>query len=129
MEKKQSNVIKFPSRGRFMTDPVTEEQVASNVNTVKLIHINETLQTVIPLLFSNIEMAGFDLSVDEEEDDSNIKDGTLIVEAVRAILCKYYSLYHPMQDIADQVFYKEEDGVFGIVDKINIEFKKNDEID
>jgi hypothetical protein len=125
MDKKQNNVIKFPTRGRFITDPVTEEQVASNVNMVKHTHVNETLQTVIPLLFSNIEMAGFDLSVDYEEDDSNIKDGTLIVEAVRSILCKYYNLYHPLQDVADQIFYKEEDGVFAIVDNINIEFQKN----
>ena len=72
-----SNVIKFPNQGRVLT----EETVTSNISNVKLVHINETLQTVIPILFSNIEIAGFDLSVDDnDEDDTDIKDGTLIVE-------------------------------------------------
>jgi hypothetical protein len=126
MEKLSDNVIKFPDRGRAM--PMTQEDVTSNVNMVKYTHINETLGAVIPILFSNIEMAGFDLSVgDEDEFDHNIKDGSLIVESVRSILCKYYDMYHPFQDIAEEVFKKEDENVYSIVDSLVIEFKKTNE--
>ena len=124
MEKETGNVIQFPHKGKF---PLSEKQVSSNVNMVKYTHINETLGTIIPILFSNIEIAGFDVSSDEDDFDYNVKDGSLIVESIRSILCKHYGLYHPFQDIADNIFKKENDGGYSIVDNITLEFQKPEE--
>ena len=37
-------------------------------------HINETLSTVVPMLFNNMEIAGFDFSVEDEDDDEDGED-------------------------------------------------------
>ena len=90
---------------------------------VKFNHINETLATVIPMLFTNLELAGFNFSVDEEEDiDYSVKDGSFIVESVRSMLCKYHNIKHPFQDIAEAVFIKNEtDGSFAVTNKLNLD--------
>lgn len=121
-----SNIIQFPNAGRYVSPEImTNEDVLLNVASVKYNHVNETLATVIPILFSNIEMAGFDLSVGDEEDDAMLKDGTFIVEAVRSLLCKYHKIYHPFQDLANESLIKvEEDDTFIIADEIDVTFKK-----
>ena len=122
-----NNVINFPKNKKYVSENVlTQEDVILNVASVKYNHVNETLAAVIPMLFSNIEIAGFDLSSFEDEEDIMIKDGTFIVEAVRSILCKYHGIYHPFQDLAEQSLDRCEDDSFLIVDSINVTFKKDE---
>lgn len=122
-----NNVVKFPIRGKFINNPpeppLNDEDVATGISMVKFNHINETLATVIPMLFTNLELAGFDFSVDEEEDiDYNVKDGSFIVESVRSMLCKFHNIKHPFQDIAEAVFIKDEtDGSFAVTNKLNLD--------
>ena len=60
--------------------------------------------------------------VDEEETFA-IKDGALIIEAIRSILCKHYGIFHPFQPLSEAVFEldPEEEGALKIVDTLNIE--------
>jgi len=119
MENTSNNVIEFPIKN---INIIKHEDVDINMLTVKLNHINETLALVLPLVFNNLELAGFNLEPENEDNnDINIKDGTLIVESLRSLLCKYYGLYHPFQDIADNVFLDDDD--LTITDFINIKFK------
>ena len=54
------------------------------------------------------------------------KDGAFIVESLRAIMCKYYGIYHPFQQIAEKVFSEntEELGTLKIVDSLNLDLSK-----
>jgi hypothetical protein len=128
MSETKSNVITFPSRGKFINNPpISEESAAIGVSMVKFNHINETLATVIPMLFNNLELAGFDFSAEEEEQDDNVKDGSFIVESVRSMLCKYHNIKHPFQDIAETIFIKEKDGTFKLTKKLEIELSDYEE--
>lgn len=118
MENNSNNVIQFPV---INNNIVNHEDIDNNMLLIKLNHINETLSVVLPLIFNNLELAGFQLDPSVESENINIKDGTLIVESIRSLLCKYYGLYHPFQDIAENIFMDDED--LTIVDNINIKFK------
>jgi hypothetical protein len=125
---KHNNVIQFPSKNIRSTFPKDSEEIASNIKLVKFNHVNETLQTIIPLLFTNMELAGFQVAIDEGEEDFNIKDGALIVEAIRSLLCKIHDMEHPFQNLAESIFI-QKDGVdeLSMSEKINIDlYEKGD---
>lgn len=132
-----NNVIQFPKNsvsGKFT--PVNQEQITDKMLDVKHTHINEALATVIPMVFSYLEIAGFEFSEEVIEDDSeheyfvdnNVKDGAFLVESIRSMMCKYHGIDHPFQELADNIFIKDEkeNNVFRIADSVNITFK-NDE--
>jgi hypothetical protein len=120
------NVIQFPQRSKNPI-PKDDAEIALNMNMIKHNHINETLATIIPLLFTNIELAGFDIGMNNEEDeeeDENIKDGALIVESIRSLLCKLHEMSHPFQDLSELLFLEEEEGGLRMADKIKIVLNK-----
>jgi hypothetical protein len=82
------------------------------VNNLKAYHINETVDIVVPMLLNQLELAGFPINPSNEDENFFIKDCTLILESVRAMLCKYYGIFHPMQRIADKLFVLDESGYF-----------------
>jgi hypothetical protein len=126
------NVIKFPKSNS--KNPKDEEkfleQITQNIDMMKQYHIQETIATVTPMIFTQLEIAGFPLGDDESGELIDIKDGALIIEALRSIMCKHYEIYHPFQKIADVIFCPddEEDGAFKIADSINIELKQSETI-
>jgi hypothetical protein len=117
------NVIQFPKkRNDLSAAPVEMEDVENKILNLRHHHINETLTTIIPSLFASMESSGF-LMDDPDENDSDIKDGAFVVEAIRSLLCKHYGISHPFQKIADKVFAMVQDGEdtkFVVVDKLNI---------
>jgi hypothetical protein len=115
----------FPNRG---TPPqtVTVEKTTYDVTMVKMNHINEALETIIPMLFNNITIAGFDIVPDEEDDDSNLKDNALVVESIRSILCKYYDMKHPLQDVAEEFFFHKEEGVLAVTKHLDVDLSSFD---
>lgn len=121
-----NNVIAFPTKHVHAgVAPKDDTEVALNVSQIKFNHINETLSVIVPMIFSNIELAGFDFMTEEEtDDDLNLKDGALLVETLRSMLCKHYGISHPLQRVAEEFFVKESDGSFSLADQINIDFEK-----
>ena len=109
---KESNVIQFPNRGKPMQQAPSEEEITSNVSLMKLNHIQETLNTLVPMMFNNIELAGFQLIPEEDEIDENILDSALVVEALRSLLCKHYGMKHPFQKLASEIFLSNKEGGF-----------------
>lgn len=89
-------------------------------------HIHETLTTVAPKIFEILEIAGFDLMNEEMEKD--IKNGAFMVEALRSLLCKYYNMNHPFQDIAENVFVEDGEGGYTIADTLVLELKKGNSV-
>jgi hypothetical protein len=125
MTKHTDNVILFPNRGN-PPQVVDKETAAYNIASVKINHINEALETIVPMLFNNITLAGFDIVPDEEDDDSNLKDNALIVESIRSILCKYYEMKHPLQDVAEEFFFYKEEGVLAVTKHLDIDLSHFD---
>jgi hypothetical protein len=118
-----NNVVIFPKQNLNVKIPeFSMEEINRNVEMMKHYHIQETLSNLAPIIFNQLEIAGFNISDEEDED---IKDGAFVVESLRSIMCKYYGIYHPFQKIADSVFVpdKEETGALKITDSLNIELK------
>jgi len=113
-----NNVIQFPKRATDRNQgPQTLDDVTSQVEVVKQAHIQETIEAVIPILFNNLSIMGFQ----PDEDLDHLKDGALIVEAVRSFLSKTYDVHHPLQLIAQHLFVQtDEDGQLEVADKIKV---------
>lgn len=113
-----NNVIQFPKRGpERMEAPQSLEEIIDTVDGIKQLHIQETLEAVVPMLFDRLSMAGFQ-PTDEME---YIKDGALVVEAIRSFLSKMYDSVHPLQLIAQHLFVQTDDeGNLEVSDKIKL---------
>jgi hypothetical protein len=123
-----NNVIAFPKafNGPRNGDELSPEDISKNVDMMKQFHIQETISQLAPMIFNQLEVAGFQLSDEDEELD--IKDGAFVIESLRSMMCKHYGIYHPFQEISENVFSPDEDdsGGLKIVDSLNIIMKKNE---
>ena len=120
-----NNIIEFPNKNKLLSGkPKDMIEVTLNVNQIRFNHINETLQAVVPMIFSNIELAGFDFIPNEDDEDPNIKDGALLVECLRSMLCKHYNIEHPLQRVAEELFIRQDDDSFTLADTLVIDFEK-----
>ena len=120
-----NNVIQFPkSNSRKANEAVVLEDITRNVEMMKLFHIQETIANLAPMIFNQLEVAGFSVS---DEEVTDIKDGAFIVESLRSMMSKYYGIYHPFQQIAENVFTPdaEEIGALRIADSLNLELKNS----
>jgi hypothetical protein len=104
--------------------PNNVEEIDQRMQMVKFQHIIETMETIMPILFNQIEVAGFNIDEDDES-FSNIKDGALVIESVRSFLCKCQGIDHPFQTIADAVFEKKDETTYKIVDKMDVVLKQD----
>jgi hypothetical protein len=117
------NVIQFPSK-KPLSENITEEQVTISVDNIKYNHINETINAIVPMLFHNMELAGFDFAVDEDEIDLYVKDGSFLVEAIRSMLCKYHDIEHPFQFISENVFVSDGNGKYSLAGKLDLDLEE-----
>lgn len=117
-----NNVIMFPIKNN--RGPQTIEEVADSLDMVRQLHIQETLELVVPKLFENFSVAGF--SPDEDSLEF-IKDGAMIVEAARSFLCKISGIPHPLQLISENLFEQVDDeGNLEVSDKVKIVITPNE---
>jgi hypothetical protein len=117
------NVIQFPRKNKQSVIP-SEEKIATDMNMVKINHINEALQTLIPKLFNDMMVAGFDVVPEEEEDTQNLKDSAMIVESIRSLMCKYYDIKHPIQEISESFFIEESDGTISVTKHLDLNLEE-----
>jgi hypothetical protein len=127
MSNSANNVVVFPKSYVHPTDQQKLEDIQHNLEMMKQYHIQETITNLAPMIFNQLDIAGFGLA--EEDIDEDIKDGAFIIEALRSLMCKHYGIYHPFQVLAENVFSvnEDEEGVFKIVDSINIDLKEPEE--
>lgn len=117
-----TNVIQFPRKNKHY-EP-TEQKIATDLSMVKYNHINETLQTLIPKLFNDVMLAGFDVVPEDDDDIENLKDSAMIVESIRSLLCKYYEIKHPIQEISESFFIQDTDGSITITKSLNLDLEE-----
>ena len=116
-------IILFPNRNPGISVPQSEEEVEQNIEQVQLYHISETIDAILPLIFNTLTISGFDLAKNDD-----IKNGALLVEALRSVLCQFYDIEHPLQEVAESLFKDEGEGMLSMQDKIHIDFKKKIEV-
>lgn len=123
---KSNNVISFPKKNIKIPEPSKIEDINHNMDMMRHYHIQETVFNLAPLIFNHLDIAGFGLSEDVDED---IKDGAFIIEALRSLMFKHYDMYHPFQDISENIFKegKDAEGAYKIVDEINLKFKTEED--
>lgn len=121
-----NNIVAFPKAYSGPKETITVEDVDNKIDTIKQYHIQETLTNIIPIIFTNLDISGFSID-DDFQEDKTLKDGALIVESIRSFMCKYYGIYHPFQKLADNVFESDIQDVdsLNIVDEINVKLKED----
>lgn len=113
-----NNVVIFPKQNKNSSQAKSFDEIKQNMEMMRHYHIQETIANIIPVVFNQLEIAGFHM---DDQEESDIKDGAFIVESLRSIMCKYYDIYHPFQQIAENVFSQDkEEGTLRIADSINI---------
>lgn len=125
MVESANNIIVFPIMRRD-TPVMTIEDANESITMARHYHIQETIANIAPILFSQLEVSGFNV---EDEEESDLKDGALIIEAIRSLMCRSYDLYHPFQILSENVFSAEvenDSSILRIVDEISVDLKKGD---
>jgi hypothetical protein len=117
-----AQIITFPIKNARVSPkpPDSEEDIMTGVDSMKLTHVNETLLAASQMLFERLYSAGFDFS--QFKDENELKYGSFLVEAMNSLLCKYYDVYHPFQDLAEKIFVRDENDEFTIADELNMRF-------
>lgn len=126
MSMNSNNVVSFP-KGKNASKEISLEDIQHNMSMMRHYHVQETLQNLVPMIFNQLDIAGF--GIVEEDEDLDIKDGAFVVEALRSLMLKHYEMEHPFQQVADAIFtpHPEEEGAFKIVTKLDLELKAIDE--
>lgn len=125
----QNNVIAFPKEYK---GPADLEQITENLEMMKHYHIQETISNIAPMIFTQLDIAGFSFDDDSRaESEEALKEGAFIIEAIRAVLCRHYGMYHPFQDLSDKVFVIDDLTIpsLKVVDSLDIKFRKTEEND
>jgi hypothetical protein len=117
-----NNILLFPGTKKD-TPVMTFEDAEESVVMARHYHIQETIANIAPIIFTQLDISGFELG---DEESSDLMDGALIVEALRSFMCRSYGMTHPFQKIAESVFDFDKDGGMKIVDEISLSLKKED---
>ena len=64
-----NNIVQFPNKKNKYNGPQSIEEVDESMDMVKQFHIQETIETIIPSLFDQLHVAGFQ----PDEDDENVE--------------------------------------------------------
>ena len=117
-----NNVVLFPKKNNnpIPSPEETINEIHTNMENMRHYHIQETMHNLIPLIFNQLEVAGFHM---DDEDKSDIKTGAFVIESIRSLMCNYYQIYHPFQKVAENIFIpdqEETDGTLKVADTINI---------
>jgi hypothetical protein len=124
------DIIQFPKRGITYPDRVYKEKSQiekiheDSIRQLHSLHVNETVEDIIPIIFRYLSSAGFDLAT-----INNIKEGAFIVESIRSALLQFYDINHPFQKLSDEIFEQVDEDLFKIVSKLNIELDPEEDIE
>lgn len=118
-----NNIVAFPKKSSSRETPQQKlEEIQQSVDLMRHYHIQETISHLTPIIFNQLDVAGFGLS---EDGDDDIKDGALIVEALRSYMLKYYDMFHPFQIVAENIFVPDDsqEDALKIAEELSVELK------
>lgn len=112
-----NNVIQFPKENKNIKKLISIDEINDSVEQMELYHIQETVNNIVPIMFAQMEVGGF--NIDQIGEESVVKEGGFLVEAIRSFLCSHYGIYHPFQRIVEKIFVpdpSEGEGAYKIAD-------------
>ena len=120
------NIIRFPIQ-KINSDPPTVEEIKENLLSQKEEQIEEVSEILANMLLEQISTAGFLVTGDEK----TLKELCFCMEALKALMCKYYDIEHPFHTFADACFQQvDEDRIAFIAplfkEKLEIKEEPND---
>lgn len=101
-----NNVITFP-KSKAMQSPQSIEEIYTNLDILKRLHVDETLMLVSSMLLEQLSIVGFDYQ--ENGEDFAAKETVFFLEALQALLMKKYNMEHPFHQMADKIFLTNPD--------------------
>lgn len=116
---RMNNIIECPWLKK-LNPPQSLTDIECNLKNVRSVYIQKLVTNISEDLFDALYAAGFD--VDSEDSESHVKDLAIIAESIRSYLLRSVGDYHPMQDVAENMFEWIGDGMLKTVDEINIKF-------
>ena len=122
-----NNVVMFPKSYNGPKEVITPEDIDKKIDFMKQFHIQETITTIATMVFNQLDISGFSFADELDDNADTIKDGALIIESLRSIMCKHYGIYHPFQKLSDEIFYHdgEDPNLLKIADNLNIKLKED----
>ena len=117
----------FPKSYNGPKEAVTPEDIDKKIDFMKQFHIQETITTIATMVFNQLDISGFSFADELDDGTDTIKDGALIIESLRSIMCKHYGIYHPFQKLSEEIFYHdgEDPNLLKIADNLNIKLKED----
>lgn len=103
------NVVQFPKQKKN-SPPQNLEELQSNLDAVRTIHIEETMAMLAGTMFDQLAVSGFDFDTEDGKAPDDIKDVALVFESIRSLLMKQYGMNHPFQGMSDNLFSLQADG-------------------
>ena len=102
------NVILFPKAKR--DSPIQSlDEIQDTIKNNRLLHIDVMLESMIPELINTLMSHGVDIV-----DEKYVKDVAFVMESLKSLLYKQFSLDHPFHKMVDNIFdysYNEESGI------------------
>lgn len=93
-----SNVVQFPVE-RLNVPPQSIEEMQDSISIMRKEHVDNLMDMMIPSVLTLFETNGMDV-----ENEIYVKDSALVIEAIKALMYKYYNLEHPLNFIAETCF-------------------------
>jgi hypothetical protein len=94
--------------------------VSTQDEQVRNLHVQQIVADLSGDLFDELSYCGFDIDNSDELDYT--KDIAIIVETIRSFIMKKNGNYHPMQEVADEMFEETESGLLRTLPEISIVF-------
>lgn len=89
--------------------------------TVRDLYAQTIVEDVSGELFDHLADLGFDLDISSNVDYT--KDVAIIVEAIRSYVMRRNGRYHPMQEVAEELFSYNDEGQLYTHPSLSIEFE------
>ena len=118
-----AKIIPFPIE-RINSPPNTMEEAKENVEYYRICHVQDSLETIIPTLFNQLSVIGFNNF--EDNDPLAEKLGALIVEALRSYMLYHHDIDHSFHELSDGMFKCDEYGELVIDDQLRVILQRID---
>lgn len=113
------NIVIFPFKDHHkIAPPATVEEVKDLAEGLRYNQIEQVMEVVFPQLLENISFCGVSVN------DASIKEHIFLHETIRATLCSYYGIAHPILDIVEKFTKKSQDGNEYIIDTNSLNRKR-----
>lgn len=100
------------------------DEVYEKINQARQEHIDYLVDEIMPIIFNRVFQEGYNLSSDECNNST-----ILFVEAFKSAMNQSVNIYHPLQDISDNMQFSEDVDTIAVTDNDELQLTKDYEVD